>query len=165
MVGRGRVRQVGKDVCGGACYAGRQPPLENQGDHRRCGHRRGEFAGQRADRGRNQPGYAEIFTLSYVTGRSVGIGAYVNRLSSRVIQQRHGPMILTGFSALNKLLGRQVYTSQDQLGGPQVMCPNEVTHLLVENDQEGCERILEWLSFVPKYQHGPLPFCPSRCTT
>ncbi|CAD7971753.1 unnamed protein product [Amoebophrya sp. A25] len=104
--------------------------------------------------------YRDTFTLSYVTGRSVGIGAYVNRLGSRVIQQRHGPMILTGFSALNKLLGRQVYTSQDQLGGPQVMCPNGVTHLLVENDQEGCERILEWLSFVPKKQNGPLPILP-----
>lgn len=33
---------------------------------------------------------------------------------------RNGPIILTGFSALNKLLGREVYTSQDQLGGPQV---------------------------------------------
>ena len=33
-----------------------------------------------------------------------------------------------GFSALNKLLGKNVYTSQDQLGGPQVMVPNGVTH-------------------------------------
>ncbi|CAD7961548.1 unnamed protein product [Amoebophrya sp. A120] len=110
--------------------------------------------------GETSRAYQETFTLSYVTGRSVGIGAYVNRLSSRIIQQRHGPMILTGFSALNKLLGRQVYTSQDQLGGPQVMCPNGVTHLLVENDQEGCERILEWLSFVPKRQGGSLPVLP-----
>jgi len=30
-------------------------------------------------------------------------------------------MILTGFGALNKLLGKKVYTSQDQLGGPQVI--------------------------------------------
>jgi acetyl-CoA carboxylase / biotin carboxylase 1 len=28
---------------------------------------------------------------------------------------------MTGYSALNKLLGREVYTSQDQLGGPQVL--------------------------------------------
>ena len=52
--------------------------------------------------------------------RSVGIGAYLNRLGQRVIQMQQGPMILTGFSALNKLLGKEVYTSQDQLGGPQV---------------------------------------------
>ena len=31
-------------------------------------------------------------------------------------------------SALNKLLGKEVYTSQDQLGGPQIMYPNGVTH-------------------------------------
>jgi hypothetical protein len=36
----------------------------------------------------------------------------------------------TGYSALNKLLGREVYTSQDQLGGPQIMAPNGVSHLV-----------------------------------
>eukprot|EP00448_Togula_jolla_P028624 CAMPEP_0170621536 /NCGR_PEP_ID=MMETSP0224-20130122/28649_1 /TAXON_ID=285029 /ORGANISM="Togula jolla, Strain CCCM 725" /LENGTH=2149 /DNA_ID=CAMNT_0010947793 /DNA_START=63 /DNA_END=6512 /DNA_ORIENTATION=- len=94
--------------------------------------------------------YNEVFTLSYVTGRSVGIGAYLNRLGQRVIQMVNGPMILTGFGALNKLLGRSVYTSQDQLGGPQVMVPNGVTHQLVQSDQEGVAAIMDWLSFVPK---------------
>ena len=68
--------------------------------------------------------YDDIFTLSYVTGRSVGIGAYLVRLGQRNIQMATGPMILTGYGALNKLLGREVYTSNDQLGGPQVMSPN-----------------------------------------
>jgi len=63
---------------------------------------------------------------------------------------QNGPMILTGFSALNKLLGREVYTSQDQLGGPQIMYPNGVSHEIVENDQAGVESILQWLSFVPE---------------
>ena len=36
------------------------------------------------------------------------------------------------------------------------MVPNGVTHLEVENDQEGVEAILEWLSFVPKTV-GALP--------
>ena len=48
-----------------------------------------------------------------------------------------GPMILTGFQALNKLLGKAVYTSQDQLGGQQIMVPNGVTHLGVDDDYEG----------------------------
>merc|ERR1712051_1166719 len=74
----------------------------------------------------------------------------------RVIQMVNGPMVLTGFSALNKLLGREVYTSQDQLGGPQIMVPNGVTHELVQDDQEGVASILEWLSFVPK-EVGALP--------
>jgi len=100
--------------------------------------------------GETSRAYDEIFTLSYVTGRSVGIGAYLVRLGQRIIQMKQGPMLLTGFGALNKLLGREVYTSQDQLGGPQVMYPNGCTHEVVEDDQEGVGSILRWLSFVPK---------------
>ena len=58
--------------------------------------------------GETSAAYADTFTLSYVTGRSVGIGAYINRLAQRVIQMQNGPMILTGYSALNKLLGKEV---------------------------------------------------------
>jgi len=65
--------------------------------------------------GETSQAYDDIFTLSYVTGRSVGIGAYLVRLGQRIIQKTQGPIILTGFSALNKLLGREVYTSQDQV--------------------------------------------------
>ena len=106
--------------------------------------------------GETSAAYDEIFTLSYVTGRSVGIGAYLVRLGQRVIQMKEGPIILTGYSALNKLLGRDVYTSQDQLGGPQIMFPNGVAHEIVEDDQEGVESILKWISFVPK-NVGALP--------
>jgi len=106
--------------------------------------------------GETSKAYDEIFTLSYVTGRSVGIGAYLVRLGQRVIQMQQGPIILTGYSALNKLLGSEVYTSQDQLGGPQIMIPNGVSHEVVENDQDGVASILKWLSFVPK-NIGALP--------
>eukprot|EP00913_Durusdinium_trenchii_P015034 g14099.t1 len=91
--------------------------------------------------------YNDIFTLSYVTGRSVGIGAYLNRLGQRVIQSVDGPLVLTGYGALNKLLGKSVYFSQDQLGGPQIMMPNGITHQLVQNDQEGADAIIQWLSY------------------
>lgn len=100
--------------------------------------------------GETSRAYNDIFTLSYVTGRSVGIGAYLNRLGQRVIQSVDGPLVLTGYGALNKLLGKNVYFSQDQLGGPQIMVPNGITHQLVQNDQEGAEAILQWLSFVPR---------------
>jgi acetyl-CoA carboxylase/biotin carboxylase 1 len=100
--------------------------------------------------GETSAAYDETFTLSYVTGRSVGIGAYLNRLAQRVIQMNTGPMILTGYSALNKLLGKEVYVSQDQLGGPSIMLPNGVAHQLAEDDQDGVEKILRWLSYVPK---------------
>merc|ERR1719487_1634049 len=100
--------------------------------------------------GETSRAYDETFTLSYVTGRSVGIGAYLNRLGQRNIQKVKDPMILTGFDALNKLLGQQVYTTQDQLGGPWIMVPNGVTHELVNNDQSGVDAILRWMAFVPK---------------
>jgi acetyl-CoA carboxylase/biotin carboxylase 1 len=93
--------------------------------------------------GETSRAYDEIFTLSYVTGRSVGIGAYLVRLGQRVIQMEQGPIILTGYSALNKLLGRDVYTSQDQLGGPQIMHPNGVAHEIVPDDQAGVKSIFE----------------------
>jgi len=38
----------------------------------------------------------------------------------------------------------------DQLGGPHIMVPNGVTHELVQNDQDGVEAILRWLSYVPE---------------
>ena len=99
--------------------------------------------------GEQSAAYADAFTLSYISGRSVGIGAYLCRLGQRNIQMTNGPLILTGYLALNKLLGREVYTSQDQLGGPQVMMPNGVSHLQVDDDQQGARAILKWLSYTP----------------
>lgn len=101
--------------------------------------------------------YRETFTLTYVTGRTVGIGAYLSRLGMRCIQRTDQPIILTGFSALNKLLGREVYSSHMQLGGPKIMATNGVVHLTVSDDLEGVSAILKWLSFVPAYSGGPLP--------
>lgn len=110
--------------------------------------------------GETSRAYDETFTLSYVTGRSVGIGAYLNRLGQRVIQMQQGPMILTGYSALNKLLGKEVYTSQDQLGGPQIMYPNGVTHQVVANDREGMQAVVDWLSYTPKSFKLTAPVLP-----
>eukprot|EP01039_Chlorochromonas_danica_P007440 gene7440-8227_t len=110
--------------------------------------------------GETSRAYEEIFTLSYVTGRSVGIGAYLNRLGQRVIQMQQGPMILTGYSALNKLLGKEVYTSQDQLGGPQIMHPNGIAHQIVRDDEEGMNEILRWLSYVPQSKSKIAPILP-----
>ena len=35
----------------------------------------------------------DTFTLSYVKGRSVGIGAYLNKLGQRIIQTEGGPLL------------------------------------------------------------------------
>ncbi|EOY16077.1 Acetyl-CoA carboxylase 1 isoform 3 [Theobroma cacao] len=101
--------------------------------------------------------YKETFTLTYVTGRTVGIGAYLARLGMRCIQRLDQPIILTGFSALNKLLGREVYSSHMQLGGPKIMATNGVVHLTVSDDLEGVSAILNWLSCIPTHIGGPLP--------
>jgi acetyl-CoA carboxylase/biotin carboxylase 1 len=62
--------------------------------------------------------------------------------------------------ALNKLMGREIYTTNDQLGGPMIMYPNGVSHQLAETHDDAVTRALEWLSFVPAVKGGPLPL---RC--
>ena len=69
-------------------------------------------------------------------------------------------IVCAGKDALNKLLGRQVYTSNDQLGGVQVMYPNGVSHLVCNTDDDAAYQIMQWLSFVPKARGLPLPIHP-----
>eukprot|EP00698_Gefionella_okellyi_P010265 TRINITY_DN2654_c0_g1_i1.p1 TRINITY_DN2654_c0_g1~~TRINITY_DN2654_c0_g1_i1.p1 ORF type:complete len:2219 (-),score=529.05 TRINITY_DN2654_c0_g1_i1:1486-8142(-) len=110
--------------------------------------------------GETSRAYDEIFTVTLVTGRTVGIGAYLVRLGQRTVQNQ-GPIILTGAEAINKLLGRDVYVSNLQLGGPRIMHCNGVSHDSVENDFRGIRSILEWLSYVPLRRGDPLPLLPS----
>ena len=63
-------------------------------------------------------------THTQVTCRAIGIGAYLVRLGQRVIQVENSHIILTGAGALNKVLGREVYSSNAQLGGVQIMYNN-----------------------------------------
>ena len=49
-----------------------------------------------------------------------------------------------------QVLGREVYSSNAQLGGVQIMHNNGVTHLTVPSDVEGVASIIEWLSYIPK---------------
>ena len=114
------------------------------------------LSGSAAIAGETARAYRECVTLSYVTGRTVGIGAYVVRLGQRVIQKRNAPIILTGFQALNKVLGKSVYASNDQLGGPNIMARNGITHQVVEDDLEGVAAMLHWLSFSPAARNAPL---------
>ncbi|XP_078193325.1 acetyl-CoA carboxylase 2 isoform X5 [Callithrix jacchus] len=107
--------------------------------------------------GESSRAYEEIVTISLVTCRALGIGAYLVRLGQRVIQVENSHIILTGASALNKVLGREVYTSNNQLGGVQIMHYNGVSHITVPDDFEGVYTILEWLSYIPKDNHSPVP--------
>ncbi|KAL1223719.1 Acetyl-CoA carboxylase 1 [Cardamine amara subsp. amara] len=115
------------------------------------------LTGSGAIAGAYSKAYNETFTLTFVSGRTVGIGAYLARLGMRCIQRLDQPIILTGFSTLNKLLGREVYSSHMQLGGPKIMGTNGVVHRTVSDDLEGVTAILNWLSYIPAYMGGPLP--------
>lgn len=63
-----------------------------------------------------------------------------------------------GMSVWNipQVLGREVYSSNAQLGGIQIMHNNGVTHLTVPSDVEGVAAIIDWLSYIPKVSSSPL---------
>nr|CAD2158339.1 unnamed protein product [Meloidogyne enterolobii] len=93
--------------------------------------------------------YRKVPTYCLVSGRAVGIGAYVARLSHRICQVENSHIILTGAAALNSVLGREVYTSNNQLGGPQIMYHNGVTHSVAHDDMDGIKKILHWITYLP----------------
>lgn len=105
--------------------------------------------------------FREGFTLTLVSGRTVGIGAYLARLGRRCIQRSDQPIILTGYAALNKVLGREVYSSHMQLGGPRVMGVNGVAHQVVDDDLQGIAAALAWLAYVPACVGGVPPLLAS----
>ncbi|KAI6229369.1 hypothetical protein M3Y95_00523900 [Aphelenchoides besseyi] len=100
--------------------------------------------------GESSRAYDEIPTYCLVTGRAVGIGAYVARLLRRVVQVQSSDLVLTGANAVNAVLGRQIYTSNSQLGGPEVMFRNGVSYDVVQNDLEGLRQILLNMSYLPE---------------
>ncbi|CAD5217041.1 unnamed protein product [Bursaphelenchus okinawaensis] len=98
--------------------------------------------------GESSRAYEEIPTYCLVTGRAVGIGAYVARLLHRVVQVDNSPLILTGMNALNSLLGKTIYTSNGQLGGPQIMYNNGVSTAVVQSDLQGVRHVLNQMSYL-----------------
>ncbi|GCB68953.1 hypothetical protein scyTo_0000973 [Scyliorhinus torazame] len=107
--------------------------------------------------GESSLAYDEIITMNLVTCRAIGIGAYLVRLGQRTVQVENSHIILTGAGALNKVLGREVYTSNNQLGGVQIMHNNGVTHTTVYDDFEGVVILLQWLSYMPKNMSSSVP--------
>lgn len=91
--------------------------------------------------------YEEIFTVSYVTGMSVGIGAYLAKLGERVIQKHDSPILLTGYKVLNRLLQSSVYMSNKEIGGFEVLGRNGTSHLEVYDDLHGIRELFWWADF------------------
>jgi acetyl-CoA carboxylase/biotin carboxylase 1 len=54
-------------------------------------------------------------------------------------------------------MGREIYTTNDQLGGTMIMFPNGVSHLLAETHFDAVMKGLEWLSYVPATRGSLLP--------
>ncbi|ELR23464.1 acetylCoA carboxylase [Acanthamoeba castellanii str. Neff] len=106
--------------------------------------------------GETSRAYEEIFTITLVTGRTVGIGAYLVRLGQRTVQNQ-GPIVLTGATALNKVLGREVYTSNVQLGGLQIMYANGVSHVSADDELQAVRAVLQWVAYVPAARGEALP--------
>lgn len=108
--------------------------------------------------GETSTAYNDIFTMTIVLGRTVGIGAYLVRLGQRTIQKvSASPVILTGYQALNKLMGVDVYSTNDQLGGPGIMYSNGVSHMTASDHLNAIGSAMQWLSFVPSVRGGILP--------
>ena len=115
--------------------------------------------------GETSKAYHQIPTISLVTGRAVGIGAYLVRLAQRVIQVESSFIILTGYRPLNSVLGANVYSSNQQLGGPQIMARNGVSHLTVTDDFMGVRAVLHWLSYIPSHLHEYIQNIPNYLKT
>lgn len=54
-------------------------------------------------------------------------------------------------------MGREVYTSNEQLGGAGVMGPNGISHQLVDSHIGAVGSALRWLSYVPRSRGSYLP--------
>lgn len=113
--------------------------------------------------GETSAAYDDIFTMTIVLGRTVGIGAYLVRLGQRTIQKTSAsPIILTGYQALNKLMGTDVYSTNDQLGGPGIMYPNGISHIVEPDHLQAVKAAVDWLRFVPSVRGGLLPISDIR---
>jgi len=90
----------------------------------------------------------EIPTFTFVIDRTVGVGAYLAKLSERIVQRRDSAIILTGYQALNKVIGNNLYESNLQLGGPQIMGANGISQKIVDTTGEGFAYLKTMLCFI-----------------
>uniref|UniRef100_A0A8C7KEZ3 acetyl-CoA carboxylase n=1 Tax=Oncorhynchus kisutch TaxID=8019 RepID=A0A8C7KEZ3_ONCKI len=71
-------------------------------------------------------------------------------------------MNLVRLSVCREIGLHEVYTSNNQLGGIQIMHNNGVTHSTVCDDFEGVHMLLHWLSYMPKDRSSPVPIINAK---
>jgi acetyl-CoA carboxylase / biotin carboxylase 1 len=98
----------------------------------------------------------EILTITFVIDRTVGVGAYLARLSERIIQRSDSTILLTGYQSINKVLGKELYESNIQLGGPDIMSNNGIAHKIVNTTNEGIDYIKQLLYYKSNDDIGNL---------
>ena len=59
-------------------------------------------------------------------------------------------------------MGVDVYSTNDQLGGPQIMYPNGLSHLVAYDHLGAVKAAIDWLSYVPSTRRGMLPISDIR---
>lgn len=59
-------------------------------------------------------------------------------------------------------MGVDVYSTNDQLGGPGIMYPNGVSHLVEPDHLRAVKAAIDWLSYVPSTRGGLLPVSDIR---
>jgi len=59
-------------------------------------------------------------------------------------------------------MGVDVYSTNDQLGGPGIMYPNGVSHIVEPDHLHAVKAAIDWLSYVPSTRGGLLPVTDIR---
>ncbi|KAK1331292.1 hypothetical protein QTO34_009243 [Cnephaeus nilssonii] len=88
------------------------------------------------------------YKITDIIGKEEGLGAENLRGSGMIAGE--ASLAYDEIITISLVLGREVYTSNNQLGGIQIMHNNGVTHSTVCDDFEGVFTVLHWLSYMPK---------------
>jgi acetyl-CoA carboxylase carboxyltransferase component len=105
------------------------------------------MAGGSESRTRSRHG-AHLPTATITFGTTIGIATYLARLSEFVIMVKNSFLGLTGFRAINDVLGTK-YTDQLEVAGPDIMRENGVAYKVVENERDALRAYMQWLSYQP----------------
>ncbi|MDX1386623.1 MAG: carboxyl transferase domain-containing protein, partial [bacterium] len=99
---------------------------------------------------------AHLPTATITFGTTIGIATYLARLSEFVIMTKNSFLGLTGYRAINDVLGTK-YTDQLEVAGPDIMKENGVAYKVVDNERDALRAYLQWLSYQPVRQGEAAP--------